>query len=340
MAGFILASRRNDGQETNKKLFGKSYDLQMKTLLKASKLNYDLQKKLLEASKLKNRASTSKSNSNVKRAVRNLHRLNANASVDPQDTDKWTPLMFSAKRGSKHDIDCLVNAGADVNAINNKNETSIIIAVINHKRNAVKALLRHNADITRADCDEKTAVAHAQKTFTIAELKQLGPSILQAHRGIEDQLCTRFAHDQMTGLNDHIRKYHCGNGEEVFASGVARRWPNNGDCKTLFPERWLEPPQWIEKKTVKAIKSVLHSPKKLYRGNPKKLVVKGKFKYVPTLVAEGKFKDVSKEGNFDVSIRVIIAKNGSESNVVTAYPLIDQEEEKAYSYALEAGKGE
>jgi Bacterial EndoU nuclease len=151
---------------------------------------------------------------------------------------------------------------------------------------------------------------------------------------MKDLLCTFFAHADMKKLNNHTSRYHCGKGEEVLDNGVGRRWANNGDYKTLFPE------EWTEDKTVEAIKSVLVNPKKLYRDTSTK-------NGVPTLVAEGKFKDVS--------IRVIIARKGSKSNVITAFPLIDEnlyyedededdyyedEDEDDYYYASKAGKGE
>ena len=255
----------------------------------------------------------------------------ANASVNSQNTK----LMHFAGKGSAKKVDSLINDGADVNTCNNKNESLLTIATMQIKPEVVKTLLGHNADITLTDCNGDTALTHNQnQTFEIFKSQKQRKSH-KASQEIGDQLCTRSAHDHMEKLNNHTSRYHCGKGEEVLASGVARRWANNGDSKTLFPERWIE----IE--TAKAIKSVLHSPEKLYRRGSTKLVVEGKLKEVPTLVAEGNFKDVSKEeGNFNVSIRVIIAKNGPESNVVTAYPLINKEEEKAYSYALEAGKGE
>jgi hypothetical protein len=260
MAGFVLASRRNDGQETNKKSFGKS-------------------------------------SNKVKRAKRNLCEMD----IWFDEADGYTPLMRAAKAGSVHDLTCLVNAGADVNARNNKGETAIIIATMHHQYKTVKALLRHDADITHTDGDEKTAVDHAQK-FTIFDKRKWEESIQEANRGIEDLLCLRFAHDYMkrTGLNKHIRTHHCGEGEDVLDNGVALC-----GSKTLFPERWLED------KTVEAITSVLHSPEKLGRESSTKLL------------AEGNFKDVSKEGNFDVPIKVSIAmaEQGSESRVITAFPL-------------------
>lgn len=289
MAGFVLASRRNDGQETNKKSFGKSNN------------------------KLFGKSNNFFPNTSPKK----------NLSQN---------LMHFAKNGSVSNINRLVSAGADVNARNDKRKTPIMIAVENNKDPAVKTLLGHNADITLIDCNGATAFTHNQKQTRKfkSQKKFKSPNEQQsqkASQGIEDQLCTRFAHDHMktTGLNKHTRKYHCGKGRVVLANGVARRRANNGDSKTLFPLRWPK------KKTEKGITSVLHSPEKLIRRGFTELVVKGELKKVPTLLAEGNFKDVSKEeGNFNVSIRVIIAKNGSESNVVTAYPLTDKEEEKAY----------
>lgn len=295
MAGFVLASRRNDGQETNKKSFGKS-----------------------------NNKLFGKSND-----------LFPNTS---QKKDLSEYLMHFARKGSVDNINRLVNAGADVNARNNKGETTMIIAVKNNKDRVVKTLLGHNADITLTDYNGDTAFTHNQnQTKKLKSPNKFKSSNKQqSQKGIEDQLCTRFAHDHMKKagvLNSHTRIYHCGKGKVVLASGVARRQANNGDSKTLFPERW------IEKKIAKGITSVLHSPEKLIRRGSTKLVVKGERKEVPTLLAEGNFKDVSKEeGNFNVSIRVIIAKNGSESNVVTAYPLIDKEEEKAYCSRPESRK--
>lgn len=338
MAGFILASRRNDGQKTKdgsgdftgkeKKIpfsifLGQSdnffLDLSQEedpsqNLLKASESKsnnkveeaiLDLQETLLEASKLNNRASKSKSNSNVTRAVRDLHRVNANASVDPQDTDKWTPLMFSAERGSELDIDCLVNAGANVNAINNKKQSSITIAVINNKGNAVEALLRHNANIILPDCNGDTALTHNQNWTQKGKHSQKVKKGKHSQKGkqrIEDLLYTRLAHDKVkdTGsLNDHIREDHYGNGQQVISvDRMENKQTNSGVSKTAFPS------EWSDEKSFTAVTSILYSPEKLEQN----------FEYDNVrLIATGKFEGLP--------IKVVMEIQDSKINVITAFPI-------------------
>jgi hypothetical protein len=331
MAEFILASRRNDGQETkdgsgdftgkeekisfkkfSKKFSGKSNDYfpnisqekdPPQNLLKASESKVKSTiLDLFEASKSNNKASQSK----VKKAIRDLFEVYANASVDPRDTHGCTPLMFTAEKGSVHGLDYLVNARADVNAYNNKGETSIIIATMHNQYKAVKALLGHDADITLADCGGDTALTHTQtQKLNISKAKQSQKAIQKQknnHR-IEDLLYTRLGHDQVknAGLNDHICENHCGNGQQVVSVyGTESRQANNGDIKTIFPSRWSKT------KTLTAVTSILYSPEELRREsgyNPARFVAEGKFEGVP--------------------IRVVMEKKDFKSNVITAFPIRD-----------------
>lgn len=332
MAGFVLASRRNDGQKTKdgsgnftgkkeekrslKTLSGKSsnyYIFQEENPSNNKEATLNRQEELLEASQLTNKASRRNVNSNVQIAVRNLRSVNAKASVDLPDTNGWTSLMFSAKRGSEPDIDCLAKARAKVNTVNNKGVTSTMIAVVENKLKAVKALLRLHADITITDRNGATALTHAQ-SVTPSTTKQgnkskRGNKSIQreqkTNQEIKDQLHTRTAYNQVkAGFSkktaNHIGENHYGNGQQIISvDGMESIKTNSGDIKTAFPSKWPE------EKIFTAVTSILYNPETLERNLNHDHV---------RLLAEGKFEELP--------IKVVMeVKNNSKINVITAFPI-------------------
>lgn len=75
--------------------------------------------------------------------------LDAGADVNAVDSDGSTPLHFAAKGGSAEVVRLLLDAGADVNATNNKSESPLYNAVGNTTQAALeiqRVLLEYGAD--------------------------------------------------------------------------------------------------------------------------------------------------------------------------------------------------
>ncbi|MDC0325765.1 ankyrin repeat domain-containing protein [bacterium] len=73
--------------------------------------------------------------------------INAGAEVNPKTNNGKTPLMIASSRGmSSHVIRSLVKAGADTNALDNKNQTSLESALQGRHIENAKLLLKLGAD--------------------------------------------------------------------------------------------------------------------------------------------------------------------------------------------------
>ena len=69
------------------------------------------------------------------------------ALVDSLDNEQWTPLHVLCMQSSDVDmVECLLTAGADINALTDKGATPLILACENEKLEIVKALIKHKAD--------------------------------------------------------------------------------------------------------------------------------------------------------------------------------------------------
>ena len=235
-----------------------------------------------------------------------MKEIDPHASVDVRDTNEQTPLMHVSCRGSVNDIGCLLSAQADINARNNKQKTSIIIATEHNRDTAVRKLLHHDPDITCIDSQGLTALTHAinferclqKKKQKVKKTTQRERRDTEANSNIQNRLHSRQAYYKVgtEGLNNHIRENHCGEGRVASANGMGSRLTDNGNVKTVFP------PEWDYSKTQKTIMSVLHSPKKMNRVP----------KYPERLTVEGEYDSVL--------IRVVLEKTECDTNVITAYP--------------------
>ncbi|BFZ64693.1 carboxypeptidase Y-deficient [Saitoella coloradoensis] len=70
----------------------------------------------------------------------------------------WYPLHHAAYRGEVHIVRELLEAGADVNAVDKESETALMKAVLKCHPEVVKELLNHDADVRHADKDGWTAL--------------------------------------------------------------------------------------------------------------------------------------------------------------------------------------
>jgi hypothetical protein len=72
---------------------------------------------------------------------------NAGGDVDVQHkVSKSRPIHFAAEVGSKDSVGFLVEAGADIDAVNDYNVTPLIYACLGNHETLVRFLVRHNAD--------------------------------------------------------------------------------------------------------------------------------------------------------------------------------------------------
>lgn len=74
---------------------------------------------------------------------------NAPVTPDSRGADGDTPLHVMVWRGNTHARQCLVDAGADVNAVGDMSETPLHVALRQANLAAVESLLRAGADTGR-----------------------------------------------------------------------------------------------------------------------------------------------------------------------------------------------
>ena len=73
--------------------------------------------------------------------------LEKGAEVDSLDDEGWTPLHILSYQGNDADmVECLLTAGADINALTEMGATSLGLACYNEKTEIVQTLLKHKAD--------------------------------------------------------------------------------------------------------------------------------------------------------------------------------------------------
>lgn len=87
--------------------------------------------------------------------------LKHKADVNHKDMDGNTALHYAAADGLTSIVHFLITAGASVEAINNEQQTPLIMAVENTHLNAIKLLLQNNANVVHKDKTGKTALFHA-----------------------------------------------------------------------------------------------------------------------------------------------------------------------------------
>lgn len=75
-----------------------------------------------------------------------------------------TPLLYSAGFGNTKNLTCLLDNGADVNAINDKTGgTALMAAARAGNTNAVRLLIERGADVNAVDKEDNTALKHAAR---------------------------------------------------------------------------------------------------------------------------------------------------------------------------------
>src|SRR5436190_1614266 len=102
--------------------------------------------------------------------------LDAGADVNARSNDDDTALMLAADKGKGHAeiVKLLLDAGADVNAKNNWGDTALTLAVRNDCRlDLIKVLFDAGADINEKNDAENTALALASFNGHVEVIKLL-----------------------------------------------------------------------------------------------------------------------------------------------------------------------
>jgi ankyrin repeat protein len=90
------------------------------------------------------------------------------------DQPKYTPLHFAAYHNYKDIAELVIDAGADINAVDNMGRTPLHEAAENGYGKMDELLLEHGADATIKDYDGKTPLDLAQEKGAVGFVKLLG----------------------------------------------------------------------------------------------------------------------------------------------------------------------
>ena len=99
--------------------------------------------------------------------------INAGADVNAKDNDDETALMWAAESGHAEAVKILINTGANVNAKNNDGYTALMLAAINGNAETIKILLNAGADVNAKNNNGGTALilaayrGHAEAITTL-----------------------------------------------------------------------------------------------------------------------------------------------------------------------------
>ena len=100
--------------------------------------------------------------------------LKKGATVDCRDRDKKTPLIHACTGPFSATVKALIKAGADVNAIDGtEGFTPLMMAAGLGQGEIVEILLSNQANITKKDEDQETAIDHARNAGHEAIVKRL-----------------------------------------------------------------------------------------------------------------------------------------------------------------------
>lgn len=103
--------------------------------------------------------------------------------LDARDTDGSTPLHCAVWKGHVDAVRLLLDAGADVHALNHNDhwgDTSLHAAAHSNNRECVELLIRHGADVNAQDAAGRTPLFHT--TFHKAGA---AARVLREHGAIE-----------------------------------------------------------------------------------------------------------------------------------------------------------
>ena len=101
--------------------------------------------------------------------------LNKNINgVDAKDKYGWTALMHS---NGYENLTMLINAGANVNALNNKGQTALILAAQLNDIYKVRRLIDSGADVSRKDSDGCDALLYTSKSDCLKLLINAGANV-------------------------------------------------------------------------------------------------------------------------------------------------------------------
>ncbi|QBH95038.1 ankyrin repeat domain-containing protein [Limnobaculum zhutongyuii] len=148
--------------------------------------------------------------------------LDNGASVDLRDTSGMTPLMYAAQYSTPETIDILINSGADINAqskLSDDSNTPLIWAVKERKLDNVKALLKHNPDMTIRNADKYTAISLSKGEIREYLIQRNGATVGQEVAMAETELnscidemmnrvLTLMLNNKLQGNKDGISYYH------------------------------------------------------------------------------------------------------------------------------------
>ena len=88
-------------------------------------------------------------------------------SVDERDTTnpgEYTPLHYAAVQGHPSSVTALLQAGADVDAVDSYGNTALLLAAAANNIDVARCLLRFKADPTLVNADRWTALHYAAYT--------------------------------------------------------------------------------------------------------------------------------------------------------------------------------
>ena len=100
------------------------------------------------------------SNGNLK-IVKYLVSKKANVNIRAKGIDNRTPLHSAVRSGHFATVNCLLNNGADVNAVDSRNWTPLHLAVQRREKTIAKNLLKHGAELNIKNSSDETPLEMA-----------------------------------------------------------------------------------------------------------------------------------------------------------------------------------
>jgi hypothetical protein len=98
--------------------------------------------------------------------------LDKGDSVNPQDPNEYTPLMFASMNGHADTVELLIDAGADVNR-NPEGMTALIFSSMEGHADIVRLLLEAGADVNKIYRGGQTALMAAAEHNHVDTVKEL-----------------------------------------------------------------------------------------------------------------------------------------------------------------------
>ena len=136
------------------------------------------------------------------------HLLSQGAHIDHKDGIECTPLHHAVFGGSMETISAIVQAGADVNAVNEWFGTPLCLAAIRGDLAAVDFLIRHNASVNK-DCNRLGSTAHAacvRGDLAVIRAFHTAGASWKAERNVcVDAFCYLLERSQVSGF---LEAYH------------------------------------------------------------------------------------------------------------------------------------